>query len=416
VFGDTVGTWTRDQKNSLATYLISRSEFADGFDAFAFGFPSELVRAGSFTVPDAAKALSTEISYRSFLTKYRRIVIVAHSMGGLVALEALTTFAELRDKVPLLVTFATPYEGTQVTRLARELLRNPAIEDMLPRNDNSFLASLSNRWKEAKKAPGTRTTVLCAYEMVGFPGLGLIVPQSSATSLCDGTADPIGDDHIGLIKPDSAEHQSVKILVNALRSLAQVQPPVAKPDPSNVPTIVNLYHHPPGYALASVTVVSFHVQGSNPAGQLMNYTWDLGDGTILSGARVDHTYSTAGDFKVTVTASTSGGAQARHEITFPVRSLTGDWAMEDGRGQYQLVQSGASLAGKSLDGGGVVSGGVYPNRTRTLQTDWAGYVQLQLPSQPKPMTFDGWINPAINQLILDGGNQVRLRMNRVSPN
>ena len=220
IFGDTVGTWSYDGNSNLPSIIVERPEFANGFDAFAFGFPSDMVNAGSFRIPEAAKTFATEINYRGFLQKYREIVIVAHSMGGLVAIEALTTFPALRAKVPLLVAFATPYDGAQVTKLARQVLRNPAIEDRLPLvGGNTFLSSLSNRWREVKNDIGARTRVLCAYETVPFPGVGLIVPEPSGTSLCDGTADPIAEDHIGIIKPRTAEHQSVKVLANALRSL-----------------------------------------------------------------------------------------------------------------------------------------------------------------------------------------------------
>jgi PKD domain-containing protein/alpha/beta hydrolase family protein len=414
VFGDTVSTWSRDNRDSLGTVVLDRPEFAKGFDAFAFGFPSEIVRAGSFRIPEAAKALSSEVTFRAFLTKYKRIVIVAHSMGGLIALEALTTFPPLRQNVPLVVTFATPYDGAQVTRLARNLLKNPAIEDMLPRDGNSFLTSLSNRWKEAKKSEGFDIKVICAYETVAIPAVGVIVPATSASSLCDGTADPIAEDHLGIIKPDTNEHQSVKVLVNALRSLtAQDKLAPTQRQSTAGPSIANLYSYPPGYAVAGATKVSFHVQGSDSSGELLTYTWELGDGTVLSGARVDHTYSTANDFRVVVTARTPRGAETQREMVLPVRSLTGEWSTVDGAESYRLTQTGTSITGFHSNDARPVTGGVYPNTTRALQTDWAGYVQIALPGNPKPRIFDGRINPALNQLILDGENRSTLTLNRV---
>jgi hypothetical protein len=100
------------------------------------------------------------------------------------------------------------------------VLNNPAVADLLPRDDNnSFLLSLSNQWKRSKKAPGPVTTIVCAYEKLPLSGIGLVVPETSASGLCDDDADAIPEDHIGIVKPDGAEHQSVKVLANALTAL-----------------------------------------------------------------------------------------------------------------------------------------------------------------------------------------------------
>lgn len=224
IFGDTVDTWKRTNGKSLATIILERPEFADRFDAFAYGFPSSIVKQGSFSTPEAAKTLESDLRFYQLTTKYRQIVIVAHSMGGLVALEALTTYPALRAKVPLVVTYGTPYNGAQITRLGKEILDNQAILDMQVRDGgNSFLQSLSSRWKQVKAGDGPKTKVTCAYEKVPLPLLGLVVQETSGTSLCDGVADPIADDHILMVKPDADNHGSVKVLTNALRDLLDEQ-------------------------------------------------------------------------------------------------------------------------------------------------------------------------------------------------
>ena len=221
IFGDTVGTWSRGSvEEGLPYRILARREFAHGFDAFAFGYPTSTIKAGSFSIPEAAKALATEINFRSFTAKYKQIVIVAHSMGGLVALETLTTFPDIRARVPLVVTFGTPYDGAQLAELGQRVLDNPALTDMIQREvGNSLLSSLAGRWKAAKTTGGATTTVICAYEKVPLPGIGLVVAETSASALCDLGADAIAEDHIGIIKPDGPEHQSIKVLTNALRTV-----------------------------------------------------------------------------------------------------------------------------------------------------------------------------------------------------
>jgi pimeloyl-ACP methyl ester carboxylesterase len=221
IFGDTVDTWSRSDRNhSLPSLLLARKEFETGYDAFVFGFPSTMLKLGSFQIPQAATAFATEIHFRQFLHKYSRIVIVAHSMGGLVALETLTTNPDIRARVPLVVSFATPYDGSQIATLGDRVLANPALSNMIPREGgNSFLSSLAYRWKRSKNTEGPITRVICAYESVPLPGIGFVVPETSASSLCDDVADPIAEDHIGIVKPDGDEHQSLKVLTNALRAL-----------------------------------------------------------------------------------------------------------------------------------------------------------------------------------------------------
>lgn len=223
IFGDTIGTWKKPGKPSLPDYLVQLPEFSQGYDTFAFGYASDPLRNGSFSIPEAAKALKSDWDYYQF-DKYQRVVIVAHSMGGLVAVEALSTFADMRAKVPLLVTFATPYDGVQVALLGSKLLNNSVLVDMLPKDKgNGFITSITNRWKELKEKDKSTPVIKCAYETVPIPGVGLIVPPSSSSGLCDGPADAIAEDHLGIVKPTDRSHSSIKILVNALRRLPSIK-------------------------------------------------------------------------------------------------------------------------------------------------------------------------------------------------
>lgn len=72
VFGDTVKSWARPNAPSLPAVILQRPEFANQFDAFAFGFASETLKPGSFHVPEAAAVLASEIAFREFLARYRR--------------------------------------------------------------------------------------------------------------------------------------------------------------------------------------------------------------------------------------------------------------------------------------------------------------------------------------------------------
>jgi hypothetical protein len=149
-------------------------------------------------------------------------------MGGLVAQEAILSEPELASRVPILVTYSTPYDGASIAEVAATFLRNPGLDNMRSVNsNNAFLESLRNRWKRAKDGHRLQTVVRCAYETVPLPGVGLVVQQTSGEALCDGPADPIAEDHLGIVKPVDGNHDSVRVLVNALREVPK-PPPLAE--------------------------------------------------------------------------------------------------------------------------------------------------------------------------------------------
>lgn len=215
IFGDTKTTWQREGAPSMSDFLIKTNGFERGYDTYAFGFPSTFVKTGSFSINEAAKSLQLDWESLRFGSKYKTVVIVAHSMGGLVAINALTLFRDMQTKVPLIISYATPYQGSQVAEIAERFIRNPGLPGMKRGESNQMLAALIDQWKQNR---GT-TRISCAYEKVEVPAIGLIVQPDSAQALCDKPAPAIVEDHISIVKPTSQNHPSMKLLVNELRRL-----------------------------------------------------------------------------------------------------------------------------------------------------------------------------------------------------
>ena len=57
---------------------------------------------------------------------------------------------------------------------------------------------------------------------------------------------------------------------------------------------------------------------SDPDGDLLDYSWDFGDGTTASGAEVSHSYSGAGEYSATLTVTDPGRAADSEAITIAV--------------------------------------------------------------------------------------------------
>ncbi|HEX9772582.1 MAG TPA: hypothetical protein VGA44_03880 [Steroidobacteraceae bacterium] len=213
IFGDAIDTWTNSSGTSFFQLLNDDPNLGGELDLFAFGYTSTMLSGeSSFTLQEAANRLHERLKYHGVLA-YPGIVFVAHSMGGLVTLRELLTHRELLPQVPLIVFYATPQEGAQITTIARYVSANPALEEMLPGDRNNGLQQLNDEWKEATKEKGP--PIICGYEKQPTYSV-MVVPWESATRFCYGAALPIDESHLTIVKPDRPEHDSIVLLVNAL--------------------------------------------------------------------------------------------------------------------------------------------------------------------------------------------------------
>lgn len=214
IFGDTLGTWGTE-KTSFFKLLEDDPDIGPKVDLFAFGYTSNMFKSGSLAIDEAANLLYARLDNEGVL-KYDDIVFVNHSMGGLVTLRMLIQRADVRERTSDVVLFATPQEGAQITRIAQNVAHNPALEDMLPANRNTFLRTLNDDFRNLD--PSKRPRVTCAYEKRPV-GNVMIVPWESATRFCDGNAIAIAENHITIVKPDRRQHDSFMVVQRVLRPL-----------------------------------------------------------------------------------------------------------------------------------------------------------------------------------------------------
>jgi hypothetical protein len=146
---------------------------------------------------------------------------------------------------------------------------------------------------------------------------------------------------------------------------------------TNEPPVAGSVSVDPAVALAAVTTVTLSVTGAtDPDGDSLTYSWDLGDGSTATGQQVNHTYASEGSFGVTVTVS-DGEEQATASGSVTVRSLSGSWT---GLGNNvlnftcQISQSGTSLSGTYSDwaGSGSISGSLTAPNQFNMRTQQSG--------------------------------------------
>ena len=222
LFGTTSGTWTAKNGATFFRLLADDPDFAGKVDIFAFGFTSRMFAGGSLSVIEAANALDQTL-IRNRVWDYDQVVLVGHSMGGLVAMRALVKHADKRRKVPLLVLYSSPQEGAQIATLGRQFANNRALRQLLPADENDFLEGLDDDWSNLPESD--RPSVVCAYETKGVGSAVTIVKRSSATRYCGPERIAIGGaDHLSIVKPANREDLSYITLANALEKYALGSP------------------------------------------------------------------------------------------------------------------------------------------------------------------------------------------------
>ncbi len=213
IFGDTMGTWTNANGTTFFDILRKDPKLEAGVDMFAFGYTSEMFKSGSLDIQEAANKLNEHLQYHK-VNDYPAIVFIAHSMGGLVTLRHLLAQREQLAKVPVLILLGTPQEGAQIASIAKYVMKNDALLQMMPADRDGYLRNLNDEWRSIK-APARRPVIRCGYEKQATFGQ-MIVPWSSATRFCDGAASALAADHLGIVKPAGPEDDAVILVVNAL--------------------------------------------------------------------------------------------------------------------------------------------------------------------------------------------------------
>ncbi len=182
-------------------------------------FRSSDVVVAEYPTPSSHGQYSTvqlsEVLYqnlqRQHVWDHREVVFIAHSLGGLLTEEMLLNHPADAARVPFIVSYSTPHEGSFVASLAKIYDSDPLLTDLSDSNDNGFLIDLEQKWRGTLTA--ARIHRYCAFESLDTnAGAGIgrylrahsrVVSYYSATYGCDVDTPPqkIVADHIGIVKP-----------------------------------------------------------------------------------------------------------------------------------------------------------------------------------------------------------------------
>lgn len=181
-----------------------------GWDVYSLGYESSLRLdiPGIWTAnPDLsilAKEFETALSLAPFV-RYKALVIVAHSMGGLIAQRALLNSTQLTGRIQHLFLFGTPSNGLVKAGLGRWFSRQAHDMDA----NGTFIAKLKSDRAETWFGSAPRSFGL--HAVAG--NLDQFVPPNSSIdpfpSECQVV---IHGNHLDIVKPDSPDHDGVKLV------------------------------------------------------------------------------------------------------------------------------------------------------------------------------------------------------------
>lgn len=210
-------TWQNTSKRYFPEMLLENEEIAESLDFAYFNYFSELLQKtkpklhlkllraifpnyidpvkNNVSVEELGELLASQIRYE--LRPYKEIIIIAHSMGGLISksyiLNELKESAE--TQVALFISLAVPHAGSEFSTLGKLLINNIQISDLNPLSD--IIKYLNHNWIKTSNVPTSKYF---------YGHYDAVVPKNSAlpiTKVDEGI--PCECDHSSICKPVTKE-------------------------------------------------------------------------------------------------------------------------------------------------------------------------------------------------------------------
>lgn len=191
-------TWRHESDGYFYDHLLQNSVIRSGYDIAVFEYYSTLLNLfpiadsirekivslfksiqpkakRNISIFEISNLLSTRIRFD--LEGYQNIVVIAHSMGGLVAKSYVLQELEAgrHCKIKLLLSLAVPHLGADLATYGKLLSNNRQIEDLAPLS--AFCPKLNDSWVKHTDKPiikyfyGAYDTVVTKHSAIGTDNL-----------------------------------------------------------------------------------------------------------------------------------------------------------------------------------------------------------------------------------------------------
>jgi pimeloyl-ACP methyl ester carboxylesterase len=219
--GDAIKTWEVGKRKSKAMWPLWLEDDVNGLRTWTVGYPasSNAWRSGATPILDRGNSILNRLMLEPDL-RSGTIVIVGHSMGGLIAKQILQSAetigrsdaeaASFRQRIRGVVFAGTPHAGSLLANFASwfPYRRSAAVDALLL--DNPNVRSLNEWYDGYRDAEGLLQLNLIETRAPRIFGLTLpkpmqVVPRLSGTAVGGTRAVDVDTDHTGVCKPESTD-------------------------------------------------------------------------------------------------------------------------------------------------------------------------------------------------------------------
>lgn len=218
-----VETWSYDKETSFPSLLAAEDSIKNDHDIAYFEyfttftnfygkikslrermFKSFKKNQKNLPIEEIAELLKTEIQVN--LSEYENIVIIAHSMGGLVAKACMLSQLEESKNTPVkgFVSLAVPHSGAKGANIGGMISSNVQVRDLSVFSD--AIDSLSRRWLHLPNKPTTKY-LYATYDQYVDKKSALAIESTKKDSLA------VAEDHSSICKPKNTNQTVYKAVV-----------------------------------------------------------------------------------------------------------------------------------------------------------------------------------------------------------
>lgn len=218
-------TWKNEvTQNTFPELLLKDSEIKNNFDIAYFEYYSSFLKIKerlsiltsliskdkstpkNISVSEISDLLNTRINYE--LESYQSMIIIAHSMGGIIAKKTILDFAENgNSKIKLFLSLAVPHLGSSLADYAGFISSNIQIKHLKPFQEESM--TLLEKWNKSSVLPTTKYYA-GVYERVVNP-YSAIPPHTHENDKIK-----VDENHITIAKPKDEKNI---VIVSTLKFL-----------------------------------------------------------------------------------------------------------------------------------------------------------------------------------------------------
>ncbi|MDN2679467.1 ABC-three component system protein [Janthinobacterium sp. SUN033] len=222
-----VETWKHENGSHFYQHILKSAIVAEHFDIATFDYFSKFSNTSvaannmldklkslfktsskknekNIGIDEISELLKTNIRFH--LDDYENIIIIAHSMGGLITKNFIVkeTLEAGITKIKLVISLAVPHLGTELASFGQLFTSHEQIRDLAPLSD--ICPKLNEQWVKLSIKPAIKY-FYGTYDDV--------VKKSSASSIDCEDKDIIAcdDSHLSICKPES-EYSTVVIATN----------------------------------------------------------------------------------------------------------------------------------------------------------------------------------------------------------